>query len=67
MNEIRSHLAGLRGEAADPLKIGVKALYFLFDSARTMVVWENVPSGSQETKQMTQCRGEVQPVTYMKM
>jgi integrase len=37
MNEMRSHLAGLRGEAADPLKIGVKALYFLFYSPRTMV------------------------------
>jgi hypothetical protein len=67
MNEMPSHLAGLRGEAADPLKIGVIALYFLFYSARTMVARDDVPSGSQETKQMTQCRGEVQAVTYVKM
>ena len=64
---MRSHLAGFRGEAADPLKIGVKALYFPFDPGRTMVARDDVPSGSQETKQMTQCRGEVQAVTYMKM
>jgi hypothetical protein len=67
MNEIRSHLAGLRGKAADPLKIGVKALYFLFYSARTIFACDDVPSGSQETKQMTQCRAEVQAVTYVKM
>jgi len=66
-NEMRSCLAGLRGEATDPLKIGIKPLYFLFDPGRAIVASDDVPSGSQEAKQMTQCRGEDLAVTYVQM
>jgi hypothetical protein len=58
-------LLGLGGEATDPLEIGVKSLYFLFNRACTRVAGCDMSTGSQRAKQLMQCRRENSPVAWV--